>query len=418
MSFLKKLINQNSMRQAIILAGGLGTRLQGVVSHCPKPMAPIKDRPFLFYLLSHLKKNRFTDVVISVCHLKEQIMEYFGDSFLGMKISYSIEDKPLGTGGAIKKSLSFVNYDEPVSVLNGDTFMEVDYDKLLESHLQGEGFVSIALRNIENSSRYGFVEINESNMVCSFQEKSKKPRSGLINGGIYVLDPSIFSNYSLGNKFSFEDDFLVKFVKDLQIKPFISDGYFIDIGVPEDYRKSQNEIPKKAQNKALFLDRDGVINIDHGYVHKIEDFDFIDGIFELCKKAQDNGYLICIVTNQAGIGKGYYSREQFEALTIWMESQFEKQEITISRTYFCPYHVEAKIAKFKKDSYERKPKPGMILRAIEDFNIDPSKSLLIGDNETDIQAGESAKLGKTLLFKGYNHQDTIKKMSSFCKFLQ
>ncbi len=120
------------------------------------------------------------------------------------------------------------------------------------------------------------------------------------------------------------------------------------LAFPKDYQKAQSEIPKRAKNKALFLDRDGVVNIDHGHVGKIEDFDFMEGIFELCQKAQNAGYLIIIVTNQAGIAKGYYTEEQFVTLNNWMKNEFKKKGIYITKTYYCPYHIDAKIAKYKK----------------------------------------------------------------------
>lgn len=137
------------------------------------------------------------------------------------------------------------------------------------------------------------------------------------------------------------------------------------------------------KNKALFLDRDGVINIDYGHVHKIEDFDFIDGIFQLCEYYQSNGYLIIIVTNQAGISKGLYDISQYEILTNWMIGEFKKKDIIIDKVYFCPDHPNS-------NSKCRKPEPGMLISAINEFNIDPSKSFLYGDKDSDIEAGRSA----------------------------
>ena len=161
-------------------------------------------------------------------------------------------------------------------------------------------------------------------------------------------------------------------------------------------------------NKALFLDRDGVINIDYGHVGKIEDFHFIDGIFELCQKAIAKGYLIIIVTNQAGIAKGYYTEEDFLKLTDWMENKFLDNGIKITKTYYCPYHKEAIVAKYKKDSYDRKPNPGMLLKAIEEFNIDPERSIIIGDKESDIIASRNANIGSEILFSyKENHKHNI-----------
>jgi D-glycero-D-manno-heptose 1,7-bisphosphate phosphatase len=160
-----------------------------------------------------------------------------------------------------------------------------------------------------------------------------------------------------------------------------------------------------SSNKALFLDRDGVINIDHGHVHSIESFDFIEGIFDLCRIAQQKGYLIIVITNQAGIGKGFYSEDDFHKLNHWMIEQFRHNGIIVSKTYYCPHKPE-------DNCYCRKPNPGMLLKAIEEFNICPFDSILIGDKKSDIIAGQNANIQTCILFKGNDYKDMI---SSFQK---
>ena len=150
-------------------------------------------------------------------------------------------------------------------------------------------------------------------------------------------------------------------------------------------------------NKALFLDRDGVINVDKHHVYKIEDCEFIEGIFDLCRKAKSEGYLIIVVTNQAGIAKGKYTEEDYFKFRDYVHKEFENQGCPIDAEYFCPYHTEAVIEKYRKDSYDRKPNPGMILKAQKDFDIDLSQSILIGDKESDIGAGKKAGINKILL---------------------
>lgn len=150
-------------------------------------------------------------------------------------------------------------------------------------------------------------------------------------------------------------------------------------------------------NKALFLDRDGVINVEKNYVHKIEDFEFIDGIFELTKYFQDNGYLIIVITNQAGIGRGYYTDEDFHKLNDWMIDQFKQKGILITEVYYCPFHPTHGIGEYKKDSFDRKPNPGMILKAARKYNINLSESILIGDKEGDILAGNNAGIESNYL---------------------
>jgi len=152
-------------------------------------------------------------------------------------------------------------------------------------------------------------------------------------------------------------------------------------------------------SKALFLDRDGVINIDHGYVHKIEDFDFIPEVFDICRAAQNQGYKIFVVTNQGGIARGYYTIDTFENLTKWMEREFFKRQIKITKTYFSPFHEQGIVSEFAKPSFDRKPNPGMLIKAADEFDVDLSESFLIGDSLTDIEAGQSAKLKTSFLIK-------------------
>jgi D-glycero-D-manno-heptose 1,7-bisphosphate phosphatase len=153
------------------------------------------------------------------------------------------------------------------------------------------------------------------------------------------------------------------------------------------------------QHPALFLDRDGVINVDHAYVHKQADFEFIDGIFELVRHARGAGYRVFVITNQAGIARGYYSEDDFHRLTAWMCERFEAEGAPLDKVYFCPYHPEHGIGRYKLDSPFRKPGPGMILQAAEEFGIDLARSLLVGDMPTDLEAGRAAGVGRNLLFR-------------------
>lgn len=393
--------------QAIILAGGFGTRLQAVVKDVPKPMADISSKPFLVYLLQHLKSCGITKVVISVGYLQEKIIEYFGNSYLDLEISYAKEDKPLGTGGAIVNSLKFIDKNQPCFVINGDSFLLIDYKKFFEFYQKKKSQLAIVLRKMNDCSRYGNVVFNDEYLITSFEEKSEQKKSGFINGGIYLFDPKIFEKFPLPEKFSFEVDFLMKYLYEIQPQAFITDEYFIDIGIPADYQKAQDELPtldkffsnkNLRKNKALLLDRDGVINIDHDHVSEIKNFNFIDGIFDLCKKAQELGYLIIVVTNQAGIAKGLYSEEHFLEFTKWIESEFAKRQIKISKTFYCPYHIEAVTEKYRRDSFDRKPSIGMLLKAINEFNIDVKKTIMIGDNETDIIAAKKAGIARKIYF--------------------
>lgn len=161
----------------------------------------------------------------------------------------------------------------------------------------------------------------------------------------------------------------------------------------------------KGKGKALILDRDGVVNLDKDYVYRIEDFEFIDGIFNLCRDAAAQGYLIFIITNQSGIGRGYYTEADFHALTDWMKARFHEEGVTITQVYFCPYHPVHGIGKYKQDSNDRKPNPGMILRAAQDYDLDLSDCILVGDRESDMKAAQTAGVGHKVLYRPEEDSD-------------
>ncbi|HEG6758154.1 TPA: nucleotidyltransferase family protein [Campylobacter jejuni] len=214
--------------QAIILCGGLGTRLKSVIKDIPKPMAPINDKPFLEFIFKYLKKQGVKEVVLAVSYKYEVIQEYFKYKFLGIKIKYSMEKEPLGTGGAIKEALKFIKNE--AYVLNGDTFFEIDLSKLKLNRSK----ICLALKQMNDFDRYGTVELDSENYIKIFKEKEFR-KQGLINGGIYLLDKNIFKDFILQEKFSFEG-FLQENYAKLKARAEIFDDYFIDIGVPEDYR--------------------------------------------------------------------------------------------------------------------------------------------------------------------------------------
>lgn len=362
--------------QAIILAGGFGTRLQSVVSDVPKPMAPVCNRPFLTYLLDELDLQGFTKVVLAVGYKKEIIMDYFKNKYKSVEIVYSVEEKPLGTGGCVKLAMKYIT-DPFAFVLNGDTMFKVDYKCMAE-----QKDLSIACKKMYRFDRYGEVQIHQG-IITAFQEK-KFVEVGYINGGIYYLPRDIFDKYDLPERFSIEKDFFEAYIQKLSIKAYLSDDHFLDIGIPEDYAKAQVDFRNK---KAVFLDRDGVINVDTGHVHRIDQFVFTDFIFDLCRKYQQAGYLLFVVTNQAGIGKGLYDEQDFFSLTEYMLYEMKTQGIEITKVYYCPHKPE--------DHCDcRKPMPGMFIKAIQDFGLNYEESIAIGDKLTDLEAAYAAGIRK------------------------
>lgn len=229
------------IKTAIILAGGFGTRLQSVVSEVPKPMAPIGSKPFLHYLFLYLKKYEVEKVVLAVGYLHEKIIAHFGYNYLGIEIEYSIETTPLGTGGGIQQAISLTTGD--VLILNGDTFLEIDLDALYHFHTNQEADLTMSLKPMTDFDRYGTVS-KESNRIIRFNEK-QHCENGLINAGVYICSKSVFEKENMPEKFSFEEDFLTPKLREIKVYGFETEGYFIDIGIPEDYKKAQEELPQK-----------------------------------------------------------------------------------------------------------------------------------------------------------------------------
>lgn len=227
--------------EAIILAGGLGTRLQGVVSDVPKPMAPVAGKPFLTYLLNYLSAFKITKVVLAVGYKHEVIVDYFGQKYRNINLEYAIEHEPLGTGGGIKNAIDRIE-GNGAYLLNGDSFFDVDLNALFQHHELSSADVTLSVKEMFNFNRYGTVDIDESRIIA-FNEKKPVER-GFINGGVYILNKDVFTCKSLPAKFSFEKEILEAGTKDLIMESYHSDGYFIDIGIPEDFAKAQTDFTK------------------------------------------------------------------------------------------------------------------------------------------------------------------------------
>lgn len=228
------------MKEAIILAGGLGTRLRSAVPHLPKCMAPVNGKPFLAYIVHFLQMSGIQKFIFSLGYKHEEVVQYFALHYPKLPAEFVIEDEPLYTGGAIKLSSQKAT-DENVIIVNGDTLFCIHLPAFANFHLQKKAVCTLALKPMKHFERYGVVTCNHEGRIESFKEKQWY-EEGFINGGLYALNLPAFLNENLPNKFSFEKDYLEKFYKQRKLYAFVEDAYFIDIGIPEDYRKAQNEI--------------------------------------------------------------------------------------------------------------------------------------------------------------------------------
>ncbi len=368
-------------KQAVILSGGFGTRLSHVVSDVPKPMAPIKDRPFLEYIVLQLKKQGFDNYVFLTGYKSEVIENYFKDL---PNSKFIKEETALGTGGAILNAYEFLNNE--FYVINGDTFFDIDFS-LLQDFGQDKP-CTLALRYSDNIARYGFAEINDNFEISSFTEKGKLPNNridGYINGGIYYIKKSVlrrfFDKFS-GQFISLETEIFPELLNNKELFGLPIGGCFIDIGIPDDYYKAQDLIPnwlKKEAKPALFVDKDGTLIVNTEYPHG-KDFQIIDSTINIVKKYSEKNYYIIMVTNQAGIAKDKFNFADMQEGFDGIKSFYKTQGIEFDDIEYCPYHKDGVIKEYSYDSLLRKPNPGMILQACEKLKIDLKNSIMVGDN--------------------------------------
>jgi len=228
------------IKEAIILAGGFGTRLREVLENTTKPMAPINGKPFLEYQINYLKNFGINRVVMAVGYLSEQIVEHFHNNFHGVEIVYTQEETPLGTGGGIKYAFSKINGNEAI-VVNGDTLFDIDLVNFYKFHKSKSSSFSLALRQLDDVRRFGSVILKENNLITKFAEKGQFQGKGLINGGVYIIDSKFFQELGLPEKFSLENDVFENYYKDELFFGEIFTDYFLDIGIPKDYEKAQDD---------------------------------------------------------------------------------------------------------------------------------------------------------------------------------
>ena len=382
--------------EAIILAGGLGTRLRSVVSEVPKCMAPVDGRPFLQYMLEWLSRYDVSHVVLSVGYLKEVIFSFMDSRACPFEISYAVEEEPLGTGGGIRLALTKCREDR-VIVLNGDTFFDVDLDALSFT-----APVTLALKPMRNFDRYGAVDW-DGELVTGFHEKAACAE-GLINGGVYALVRSQLDFAFQPKRFSFEKDLLEPLAAAHLVAGQVQDGYFIDIGIPEDYARAQRELPEiQAVLKAsdvvlamdadtLLLDRDGVINrwLPGDYVTSWDKFTFLPGILESLRKWAGHFRHIFLVTNQRGVGKGRMTQEQLEAVHARMLAEIAAAGGRIDGIYLC--------TALSDDDPRRKPNRGMFNEILAAYpEVRPEKTVMLGDSRYDREFAANCGIGFVLM---------------------
>ncbi len=377
------------IRQVAILVGGKGTRLGELTREVPKPLLPIaNERAFLDYLIEMVARHGYADIMLLAGHLADRVEEAYQGRRLGdATIRVLREHEPLGTGGALTTARDAL--DEQFILMNGDTLFDINLRALEASARGGQAVATIALRVADDVSRYGRV-LTDGARVTRFLEKDPGFHGpGTINGGVYVLKRTVLD---LIDRLpcSIEQDIFPRLVEFGMIRGEIFDGCFLDIGIPAALELGHRKLPKLRVRPAAFFDRDGVLNVDHGYTFRPGDLEFVPGAVEAVRRLNDRGYLVIVVSNQAAIARGYCTIEDVNRFNRAMQEQLFRHGAHVDQFYVAPYHPEGKIAEYAIDHVDRKPGPGMLLRAFVDWPIDKERSFLIGDKETDIRAAENA----------------------------
>lgn len=404
--------------KTVIMAGGRGSRISELFPDIPKPLIPIQNVPVLERELISLKSQGFEDIIITVSYMGEKIEEYFGDGTKwGVRITYFEEKVPLGNAGALFKMRDILG-NEPFLLLNADAVFDVDFNRMAAFHQSHGGLVTLFTHPNSHPYDSGLIIENENHEVEQWLAKEdERPKyyKNRVNAGLHIIDPKVLDRSEVNT----EKIGTVKVDLDRQIlKPlcgtrkmfcYDSPEYVKDMGTPERFKSVESDFisgivqGKNLKNiqKAVFLDRDGTINKYVGFLRDIEEFELIDGVAEAIRIINASGYLCIVVTNQPVVARGEVSIRQLEEIHSKMETLLGMEGAYVDAIYYCPHHPDrgypGEISELKKECDCRKPKPGMLLKAAKDFNIDLSRSIMLGDGENDIKAGLSAGCKSVLI---------------------
>ena len=374
------------MNQAIILCGGYGERLKKITKKIPKPLIKVYGKPFIEHLIFQYSRFGIKKIIL-LCSYKSHLFKkkYHNKSLFGCNIFCFEEKKPTGTGIALKKVYN--KMDKIFYLSNGDTI--ADFNLLnLKKNLKKKDHINFAIvKKKNNQKRYGGFKIKKNNFI-KFSNYSN-----YVNTGYCIVRKKLIKKIKK-NDYNFEKDFLLK-QKNLSIKGLILDkkhNTFLDIGTPKDLNNAESFLMKFYKKKAVFLDRDGVIIKDYGYVYKISDITYINNIFNFIKFLNDNNYYVFVVTNQSGVGRGYYTSKAVNKLHKKINDDLSKYNAHIDEFVFAPYYKFSKVRFSNKEKKMRKPNTGMIDYLLKKWDIKKNKSLIVGDKESDKMLSFNSKI--------------------------
>lgn len=424
--------------KTVIMAGGKGTRISSIASDIPKPMISIGGKPVLEYELEGLRDQGFTDIIITVSHLGNIIMEYFGDGAkispvtgkpFGVHIEYFFEKEPLGNAGALFKIKDKLNSD--FLLLNADAIFDVDFQRFVDFHKNHGGLVTLFTHPNNHPYDSGLIIADKDGRVEKWLTK-EDPRpdyyQNRVNAGLHVVSPQIL-NVDIGTaKVDLDRQLLKPLAGSGKMFCYDSPEYVKDMGTPERYYSVSKDFKQgrvaaknlKNKQRAIFLDRDGTINKYVGFLRNIDEFELLDGVADAVRALNEAGYLVIVATNQPVIARGEVSIEELQQIHNKMETLLGEKGAYVDKIYYCPHHpdkgFEGERSEYKIVCNCRKPKPGMLFQAAKEFNIDLAQSWMVGDQKSDIQTGKAAGCHTALIGNDeYGQNMTVGSLLEFAK---
>jgi D,D-heptose 1,7-bisphosphate phosphatase len=396
------------IRQCVILAGGRGTRLGAITAATPKPVLDVGGRPFLFWLMREMQRFGIEEFLLLAGYqaaVLEQAVREAGEALPRRPVlRFSVEPTEAGTAGALYHARDLLA--ERFLLCNGDSLFDCNIAELLRAAAADKPQMlgHVLLRHTPDASRYGVVTL-EGDRVTAFRERPPPATPGIINAGIYVFDRRVADLAPPTG--SLERDVLPALAASASLAGTPAEGWFIDIGVPHDLARAGDELPRRLRRPALFLDRDGVLNVDHGHVGTHDRWDWIEGALEAIGLATAAGCHVFVVTNQSGVARGLYDEAAVRDLLVWLADQARSAGGTVDDARYCPFHPDAILPAYRRHSDWRKPGAGMLLDLMHAWQLDPARCLLVGDKASDLQAAEAAGM-RGFLFPGGDLADFVR----------
>ena len=417
--------------KAVIMAGGKGTRISAIAPEIPKPMIEIGGKPVLQHEIESLRDQGFFEIIITVSHMANKIIDYFGDGTkYGVHIEYFVEEQPLGNAGALFRMRDKLTED--FLLLNADAMFNIDFKRFVDYHKRKGGLVTLFTHPNSHPYDSGMLIAGKNREVLQWLAKEDaRPKwyANRVNAGLHVLNPSILDMVEIEEGMGKEQTGKVDLDRQI-LKPlcgtekmfcYDSPEYIKDMGTPDRYEAVCRDFEKgiiqsknlREKQRAIFLDRDGTINKYVGFLRNIDEFELLSGVEEAVKLINSSGYLAIVVTNQPVIARGEVTEEELQSIHHKMETLLGAKGAYLDAIYYCPHHphkgYEGEVPELKIDCSCRKPKPGLLLEAAQAFNIDLTESWMIGDSESDIKAGKVAGCKTALIGEENWGQDVMAK---------